>query len=672
MVDARGEMLLLGKAPRGVLATFWLSVALLGGYATHTQFGTGGQALDRFFHDWVKLAIVLLSAGLCATRAIREPRERLAWALLSIGLASWALGNVYSAVLPIDVHPLPVPSVSDWLWLAVYPFACTGLALLLRRRMASFRLSACLDGIIAASATAALSAAIVVQAVLETSGHGTRTEVATKLAYPIGDLLLLGLIVGALALGGWRLDRVWASLAGGVIAFAITQGIYLYQVPDGTHVVAIADAGGLLAAVLIAHAAWQPATARMETAGIGRWQLRVPGAFALVSLGLLIYAHYRETNPLALYLSAATIVAVVWRMALSVRENAGMLDLSRSEATTDALTGLGNRRRLLADLDEALRRVAQRARYRLLLLDLNGFKAYNDEYGHHAGDALLARLATQLKDAVGVAGRAYRLGGDEFCVLLDDGCEETLVDEAVAEALSERGDGFWISAAHGSVLLPAEATDARAALRLVDVRMYADKSGSRPSPGEQASRALLQAQREANALLGDHVCGVAELSVTVGEALGCTPTELHDIRLAAELHDVGKIAIPAAILDKPGPLTADEWSFIHQHTLIGERILAAAPALQPAARLVRCCHEHFDGNGYPDGLVGSTIPLGARVIAACDAFDAMTRRRCYRTPVPADEALEELQRCAGSQFDPDVIDALELLLHRAGAVVLAA
>ncbi|HEV3012030.1 MAG TPA: HD domain-containing phosphohydrolase, partial [Actinomycetota bacterium] len=127
-------------------------------------------------------------------------------------------------------------------------------------------------------------------------------------------------------------------------------------------------------------------------------------------------------------------------------------------------------------------------------------------------------------------------------------------------------------------------------------------------------------------------------------------------RQAAELHDVGKMGIPEELLHKPGPLDAEEWAFVRRHPLIGERIIGAAPALAPAAKLVRATHERFDGSGYPDGLTGEQIPLGARIIAVCDAFSAMTASRPYTAQRTVPEAIAELRRCAGTQFDPAVVD----------------
>ena len=140
--------------------------------------------------------------------------------------------------------------------------------------------------------------------------------------------------------------------------------------------------------------------------------------------------------------------------------------------------------------------------------------------------------------------------------------------------------------------------------------------------------------------------------------------ELDDMAQAAELHDVGKIAIPDAILAKSGPLDETEWGFMRRHTIIGERILLAAPALRSVARLVRSSHERWDGAGYPDGLCGEEIPLGARVVAACDAFDAMTTNRPYRHRIGEPAALEELRRCAGTQFDPRVVAAFARVIER--------
>jgi HD-GYP domain-containing protein (c-di-GMP phosphodiesterase class II) len=168
----------------------------------------------------------------------------------------------------------------------------------------------------------------------------------------------------------------------------------------------------------------------------------------------------------------------------------------------------------------------------------------------------------------------------------------------------------------------------------------------------------MQVLNERTPDLHDHVHGVGQLVRDLGADFGLDGDQLDELLRAAELHDVGKLGIPDAVLDKPGPLDDDEWGLMRQHSAIGERILNADPVLQPVARLVRASHERWDGGGYPDGLAGASIPLGARIIAACDAFDAMTSDRCYQTARSLRDALAELRRCAGTQFDPEVIAAL--------------
>ncbi len=329
------------------------------------------------------------------------------------------------------------------------------------------------------------------------------------------------------------------------------------------------------------------------------------------------------------------------------------------EADTDGLTGLANRRRLERDLATALALAHGERPLALVLLDLNGFKGYNDRFGHPAGDALLVRLSARLRDAV-PGGRVYRLGGDEFCVLAPVGAVNLMgVVESCLAALTDGGEGFAITAAHGVALIPADATTAEGAMLTADHRMYARKALGRQSAGSQSADVLICALAERSPDLGDHTRGVADLVDRVAQRLGLDESERGPVRQAALLHDVGKVAIPDAILQKAAALDPGERAFIERHTVIGERILRAAPSLEAIAPLVRSSHERWDGTGYPDGLAGEEIPLGSRIVFACDALDAMTSpTRPYREPMSREAALDELDRCAGSQFDPRVITAL--------------
>lgn len=339
-------------------------------------------------------------------------------------------------------------------------------------------------------------------------------------------------------------------------------------------------------------------------------------------------------------------------------ENLNMLTVSRHEALTDALTGMGNRRALLRDLEDELARSEPR-RQVLALFDLNGFKHYNDSFGHLAGDALLARLGRRLSVHVSSYGTAYRLGGDEFCVLavLDGRDPRELAVEAGA-GLVARGEGFVIGACFGEVVIPDEARETSEALRTADQRMYAQKAIGRASAGSQARDVLLSVLRESVPRLAEHLSTVGELSDRVARRLELRMEQREEVVTAAQLHDIGKAAIPEELLSKTEPLDAQELEFLRRHTIVGERILSAAPALRDVAKSVRASHESFDGSGYPDGLAREEIPLAARIIAVCDGYDARVDGRGPHKQVEPRIALDELRAAAGRDFDPVVVDAL--------------
>jgi diguanylate cyclase (GGDEF)-like protein len=376
------------------------------------------------------------------------------------------------------------------------------------------------------------------------------------------------------------------------------------------------------------------------------------------ALALLVFSALHRVTPLAVALAAGALLAATLRASLTYLENVRILRRSAHEAVTDGLSGLGNRRRLMDDLGEAISRAHLGATYTLVFFDLDGFKRYNDSFGHAAGDSLLARVGTALQASVEVAGHAYRLGGDEFCALLEGRfARDHRLIAGAAGALTERGSAFTVTASFGVAIVPDDAHSASNALQLADERMYADKAKSNRSRAETRN-VLLALLQERTPALHEHVNGVGRLASGIARAFSLDSDQLDETLRAAELHDVGKLAIPDEILNKAGPLTDAEWRFMRQHTIIGERILNAAPALRPVARIVRATHERWDGAGYPDGLAGVTIPLGARIVAVCDAYEAMITERCYRPARTEEEAMAELRRHAGRQFDPAVIEAL--------------
>src|SRR4051794_20774672 len=637
-----------------------VAFAFLAAFAAHALFRRG-DGLEGFFSDWVYNGLVLTAAASCLVRSARRRGDRLPWGLLGLGLLLWSGAEITNTVYVSKLDPVPYPSISDALWLAFYPAAYVALVLHVRGRIeGERRASLWLDGLVAALAVAALVEVVVFRPVMATSG-GSALEGATNLAYPLCDLVLLAVVVGVFAMTGWRPGRAWTLIGLGLCAAVAADCIFAFQAAEGTYEAGtILDALWPAATLLIGFAAWQPTGRSIEVRPSGLRVLVLPVVFGASSLALLVYDHFERIDDLALVLASLTMIAVLARTALTFRENLKMLRYSRREAMTDALTGIGNRRKLMTDLVRELEAATAMRPRALILYDLDGFKRYNDGFGHPAGDALLARLGRRLGAAVSPWGRAYRLRGGEFCALVQVEPDEApaLLDRTRA-ALTEQGSGFHVAASHGIVFLPSEATEPALAMQIADQRLYGNKGSRRRQAVNQQTRdVLLQVLHERQPDLGEHLAEVAELAVAIGRKMSLLPEELDEMARAAELHDVGKMAIPDEILNKPGPLDRVELGFIRQHTIVGERILAAAPSLSPVARIVRASHERWDGSGYPDGLKGEEIPLGARIIAACDAYHAMTSERPYQAAVVQSEALAEMRRCAGTHFDPAVVDVL--------------
>ncbi len=461
-----------------------IAAVLFGGAAlviVHDWVGIAGSNLDTAINGVAYDAVVVCAGLACLTRALRGGPERGAWLAIGASILAWAGGEIWWT-LYIEGNPgAPYPSPADIGYLAFYPLAVLGLYLLVRARARELDRRLWMDGAIAALGTGALGAALLFEFVADRTG-GSTVEVATTLAYPFGDVVLVSLIVGVIALTRWRPGRTWTLLLAGLAVMAVADVAFTLQsyeatLPGGDWVEPIY----LISAVLLGAEAWQPEANRiLPDARFDGWrEMIVPGivAGAMIVLGILQYLH--SSSALTTILWSLTMLAVIGRLALSLRENTRLLEQVR----TDPLTGLGSQARLRMDLE--LRERSPAEPLTVILLDLNGFKRYNDSFGYPAGDKMLAMLGRRLKAAVEWQATGYRLGGDEFLVLVEGGIVDLGLERrdeiaaGAAEALTSRGRGFDLGAAWGIASVPEEADSPAEAMQLADVRMYAQKESRR-------------------------------------------------------------------------------------------------------------------------------------------------------------------------------------------------
>ncbi len=457
-----------------------LAFAIVAGTAVvalHDWLGLGGSALD-FAAEGPIYDSVVVAAGLsCLLRALSATRERGAWIAIGVGILCWGASEVYwTATILNDPSP-PYPSLADVGYLAFYPLAGLGIAMLVRARAQDLDWRLWMDGVIAGLGTAALGASFIFDFVAGQT-EGTPLQIATTLAYPLGDIAMLSLIVGVIALTRWRPGRAWSLLLAGLAVLAAADILYTLQstdlsIPEGPWV----DPLYMIAAGCLAAGAWQSdAIAIKPSARFDGWrELMVPALFFGVMIGLFAMQYFSATSGLSTILWATTMIAVIVRLGISVRENKLLIQQVR----TDPLTGLASRGALQMDLPRIEEATAEDPVY-VVLFDLDKFKRYNDTFGHPAGDELLATLGRGLREAVGADGTAYRIGGDEFCLLLE--CERADFDAVArraAMALTGSQGSVTVASSWGAVTVPDEETTAHDALQLADLRMYAQKESRR-------------------------------------------------------------------------------------------------------------------------------------------------------------------------------------------------
>jgi diguanylate cyclase (GGDEF)-like protein len=462
---------------------FALLLAILAVTAANAVFGIGGGAVVKPIRDWLSSAVYVLVAAIVALRAIRIQSQRWAWALFAVGLSLYAAGNVlWSFWIGNLAHP-PIPSICDALWLTLYPLSYAGIVGMARvsgqRKVPA---GVWLDGIIAGAGLAALGAALVFHPILA-SASGPPPAVATELAYPIGDLLLAALVIGVLALRGWRVSRLWGILGGGFMLLAVADCLYGVQVANGSSdPSALTNLCYVVAVALLAVAAWQPVDERPRPRLGPASVLIIPAGFTLTALGLLLYDHAHRLDALAFSLATLTLLAACVRIGLAFRDLQSLAE-ARHQASTDDLTSLPNRRLFMQRVREAiaLARMTD-GQLTVLVLDLDNFKELNDTLGHRAGDALLRLIGPRLKGALRSRDTVARLGGDEFAVLLDPKPDEAgmiqiadRVLRSLCRPFDVEGLALRLTASFGIASFPAHAQDDGDLLKRADIAMYQAK-----------------------------------------------------------------------------------------------------------------------------------------------------------------------------------------------------
>jgi diguanylate cyclase (GGDEF)-like protein len=528
-------------------------------------------------------------------------------------------------------------------------------------------------------------------------------------AYPVpiegiasgGVSLTAVFIVGAAVIYGWAPAVMIGFVARAAIevvqrrpAIRLAYNGAVYALGGGAAGAAAAlvgvhdGVGGLFVQVLIAAVAFYAVNILLTAGIISRWS-------GEPFLPLLKHSVYWTVVPFSIMASVSLMLSVLWErspflatalvgplvaIALYQRSVHSALKAMRL-ALTDPLTGLGNHRhfheRLQHDLDKAQ---DEGFPLTLVLLDIDNFKLVNDRYGHPSGDKVLAQVAARLRQG----GEAFRLGGDEFALLLPrrDEHEGLSIARSIIERMSETeidlGEVLNMSA--GVATYPQHGVERSELVRVADSALYLAKEQGkntvrvyRPDVIElvelrrlaegpdraarlRAAASLAHAVDARDAYTGSHSYMVGELAARVARRMGLDSESIELTRLAGSLHDLGKLAIPEEILRKPGPLNEAERLVLERHPQIGYRMLDSL-GVEPVATWVLHHHERWDGDGYPEQKAGAEIPLGARILFVADAYDAMTTDRVYRGRLSHDRAIAELERCAGTQFDPEVVAA---------------
>ncbi|GAB3289491.1 diguanylate cyclase [Parasphingorhabdus pacifica] len=623
--------------------------------------------------------------------AWHRPTPRLPWLMIAGSQIVYALADTSFYIAHFLFGSTRFPALADVFYIAHYPLILVGVILLIRRRSPRRDLPSMLDAAVLGVVAALVSWIYLIQPRVN-AGLPIPATMAS-LAYPVLDLILFTVAM-RLVIGSGRRPAAFFLLALNLGAFVATDSLYALQQVGGSY-----DAGNyldvmwLFGNIMLGAAGLHPTMRELveptKTKDLSLGPLRtaaLTGA-ALIAPTTLVVQHVRGMSgdiPMIAGACALLFLLTISRLIVVVTEQ-------RRLAVTDALTGLHTRRHFEAHLPQFIARANRTHRtLTLLIIDIDHFKSINDRFGHPAGDRVLIETARRLRTIVQDSVSLARYGGEEFALLVVDNDERSARDiaERVRHAISDHpiaaSSDSWVpvtvsvGAAHHTDQTPDQL------VALADRALYSAKAQGRdriaydePLPQAEHDRDHTTALTFLSGLadrvdlsLSNHVHGraVGEWTRLVCEELGCDQSTASNAELAGRLHDIGKIVVPEAILNKPSVLTSDEWAVMREHPDHGYRLISAVPSLDGIAEIVRQHHERFDGNGYPQQLAGAAIRFEARVVAVCDAWGTMLSDRSYRAPLDIEQALEELRDGRGNQFDPMVVDAF-FALFRAGKIV---
>lgn len=656
----------------------------------------------KILSDVALFVAAFMATAMCLWSARKlSGRQRQAWTLIGLGCLSWAVGEgLWGYFELVAGWDTPFPSLADAGYLFGYVLVLTGLYRRMPRgRTRTSRIKQLLDAAIFTAVAGTVTWYFFAENLFKVPT--TWLEQAIIMAYPGLDLILLFYSVALfLDVEAARPRHFAVWLAAGAMMFLVADSLYgyfsaleSYQSGLGFDVVWVMGFAcfGLAAVADTRPAALHSGSSRAsQPDDASTWILLLPYVAAPIMVVVLVVSLVRgdfieHALDLAMWNTIIFSLLLI-RQIISMLENVSLYRQAELRSITDALTGAYNRHYLPQFFARWRTRAATGSTLSVMMVDVVDLKKYNDQFGHVSGDRRLVDVVTLLRSQIRPDDDVVRFGGDEFLVLLPDaGHEEALaIRDRIMDAVFEANQK----------LLPGEppialtiGVDCAAYSDLTELIFKADQAIWRSKEDrnriQQELTALAErSERERKMHLLETVLSLAkieelkdpytyghcervrDLAVSVAVEIGMDPAQTLELSYAAVLHDVGKLAVPTEILNKPGPLNDREREIMKDHPTVGANIVAGMSLLSGVQPIIRYHHERYDGRrqdpyaGYPDGLSGDDIPLGARIMAVVDAFDAMTSDRPYRKGMTCEDAIRELRRCACGQFDPEVVEAL--------------